>query len=264
MAVEIPKDIRPPKGVNPNFLIIYSSPKAGKTVICSQLKDHLILELEAGGADFIQGRVMELNKPSEFNEAIASIRDSPAKVCDYLVVDTITKTDEWSEIVGTYSYMNKVQGKKFNRDENGNKILHTSPEFETVHSLKEGYGYQHSRQVMVDWYDKLWELIGLGKVKHVILIAHIKDKLIETKNGDAVESFDVNLTGKVKSIYAARVDAIGFLHRKDTKAYLNFDNDYKVVCGGRCAHLNGEILISEKQADGTIKTFWENIFLINK
>jgi hypothetical protein len=263
MALTLPSETRKPKENSPNIMLIYGMPKGGKTTICSYLKNHLILELESGGADYVEGRVLELNKPSEFNEALGILEQSTEKVCDYLVVDTTTKMDEWAEIVGTYNYMSKPQGKKFNREgeqPNGIKILHNDPRFETVHELGQGFGYQHSRQVMVDWYDRLLNLITLKKVRKIILIAHIKDKLVESKTGDAVDAIDINLTGKVKSIYASRVDAIAFFNRKGTQGYLNFDNEFKVLSGGRCPHLDGKILISEK-VDGKLVTYWDKIYL---
>lgn len=262
--MELVKEVREPKAVNPNITLIYSSPKAGKTTIASLLPNSLILELEPNGADFISGRIQEIERPSQFEEVINLIRNSAEKVCDFLIVDTLTKLDEWSEIVGTYTYMDKLQGKKFNREgeiPNGKKILHTDRRFETVHELPNGNGYQHSRSTMTNWYDSLSTLIQLGKVKHIILLAHIKDKLIESKRGDVVEAIDINLTGKVKSIIASRVDAIGHFYRDGNKGILTFDNEYKVVCGGRCKHLNGEFVISEKLPDGTIKSYWNRIFI---
>lgn len=262
--MELPKERRQPLGTNPLTLIIYSAPKTGKTVICAGLKDGLILELEPNGANFVEGRVLEINKPSEFIEALKLLKDSKEQVCEHLIIDTITKWDEWSEIVGTFNYMNKPQGQRFNRIDdipNGTKILHTDARFESVHELGQGYGYKHSRDVMTTWYDEIVNLIPLGKVKYVIFISHIKDKLIESRKGDLIESSDLNLTGKVKSIYCSRVDAVGHLYRKGTQCFLNFDNEHKTISGGRCIHLNSEILISEKQKDGSIKTFWENVYL---
>lgn len=259
--MEIPNTPREPKNKNPNVMLIYSVPKAGKTTVTSRLSDSLFLELEPGGADYVTGRVMDVNNPKEFEEALQLLEKSTEKVCEYLIVDTVTKMDEWSEIVGTYKYMNKPQGKKFNRDDKDQAIRHTDPRFETVHELGQGYGYQHSRTVMTDWYDRILNLIPTGKVKYIILVAHVKDKLVETRKGDVVDTIDINLTGKVKSIYASRVDAVGFFYRKDKQGILNFNNDYKVVCGGRCAHLDGEIVISEKLEDGTIKTYWDKIYL---
>lgn len=94
MAIELVKDIRKPITKNPRIQIIYSVPKAGKTTIISALPNHLILELEPGGADYVEGRVQEIGKASEFNEVLSSILNSPEKVCEYLGIDTITKLDK--------------------------------------------------------------------------------------------------------------------------------------------------------------------------
>lgn len=262
--MELVKEKRKPLHKNPKMQIIYSVPKAGKTTIVAALPDHLILELESGGADYVEARVQQINKVSEFNSALEAIKESPEKVCDYLVVDTITRLDEWSELVGTYNFMQKPQGKKFNREgekSDGKVIYHTDTRFETVHSLGQGFGYQHSRQAMVDWYNKLLELITLGKVTYVILIAHVKDKLVESKNGDSVETIDLNLTGKVKSIYSSKVDAIGHFYRKENIGYISYNNKYKVVCGGRCPHLDGNVQVSEKLPDKTVRVDWSNIYI---
>jgi len=100
MSVTLTTGLRKPKSINPNMQIIYSVPKAGKTSIISHLENHLILELEPGGADYISGRVQEIYKASEFNAVLDAILDSPEKVCDYLIVDTITKLDK--KIKNTY------------------------------------------------------------------------------------------------------------------------------------------------------------------
>jgi len=262
--MELVKETRKPKSINAKMQIVYSIPKAGKTTIVSSLPDHLIVELEPNGADYIEGRVQEINKASEFNKLLDTIESSKEQVCKFLIIDTVTKLDEWSEIVGTYNYMNKPQGKKFNREgevETGKVIYHTDNRFETVHSLGQGHGYQHSRNVMTDWYDRLSNLINNGKVEYIILLAHVKDKLIESKNGDSVEAIDINLTGKVKNIFASRVDAIGHFYRQDGKGYISYNNEYKVVCGGRCSHLDGSILVSEKMPDKAIKVDWSKIYI---
>lgn len=255
--MELPTERKPPKSINPRTMIIYAAPKVGKTTICAGLLNSLILELEPGGGDFVEGTILEIEKPKDLTEAIKKIKEKNSKgeLYKYIIIDTLTKLDEWSEIIGTYNYMNKSQGKKWNRDESGNIIYHTDSRFETVHELGQGFGYQHSREQMIKWFE---ELITLAP--HTIFLTHIKDKSIETKAGNVVDVIDLNLTGKVKSILTSRVDAVALLTKKQNKCYLNFDNEHKSISGGRCKHLNGEILISEKMEDGEIKTFWENIY----
>ena len=258
--MELPNNVRKPIAMNPGTLLIYAPPKTGKTTIVAQLKNSLLLELESRGADYVEGCILDIEKPSDFDAALEAI-EKAGKPYDYVIIDTLTKLDEWSEIVGTYNYMQKSQGKAFNREggkSTGDMIIHTDKRFETVHELGQGFGYQHSRNQMMEWFKKASTV-----AKHVIFIAHIKDKLVESKSGDAVETSDINLTGKVKGMVSAKVDAIAYLQRVDKQCFLNFDNEYKVVSGGRCNHLQGKILISEKQENGSIKTFWDSVYLKN-
>jgi hypothetical protein len=256
--LQLPTMKREPKETIPRTLLIYSMPKAGKTTIVSQLENSLILECEPGGADFVSGQILDIGSPGDLAKAIVAIEEAGYPY-EYLIVDTLTKLDEWSEIVGTYNFMDKPQGKRLNRenDDPGGKVIgHTDNRFVTVHELPNGNGYQYSRNQMVYWYNKLSFL-----APHVIFLAHVKDKYLESaRTGEVVESIEINLTGKVKSILASRVDAIGYLYRKDKQGILNFKNEDNVTCGGRCPHLNDEIVISEKQDDGSIKTFWDKIY----
>lgn len=256
--MELPTKRRKVKATNPHVLLIYSTPKAGKTTIIGGLEDTLIIETEPFGADYIEGMVVEATGPARFNKILKAIEAKNIELGEFaykrIVIDTVTKLDEWSEISGTYRYMKKPQGKKFNVI-SGEKINHLDSRFETVHEIPQGYGYKHSREEMTGWYDKLTEL-----APEVILLAHVKDKFIESKSGDTVETKDINLTGKVKSIFSSRVDGIGYFYRKDDVGILSFKTSENLVCGGRCSHLTGDIIISEKQKDGSIKTFWDKIY----
>jgi len=265
--MELPTKVRKAELVSPASILIYAPPKIGKTTIVSQLPNNLILELEPNGAKFVDAMVLELDKPSKFNEALTSIeaanKEKGGFVYDYITVDTITVLDEWAEITGTYRYMKKPQGQKFNRvdEKKGGKLIyHNEGSFESVHELPNGFGYKHSRDEMVDWFYRLLKL-----APHIILIAHVKDKMVESKKtGDTVEVKDINLTGKVKSIFCSKVDSVALLEKSEGKGYLNFANENNKVAGGRCLHLDGRLLISEKLEDKSIKTFWENIYIDNK
>ena len=261
--MELPTSKREVQSINPHMLLIYSAPKIGKTTILGGLEDTLIIETEAFGANYINGMIVEATKPSEFNAILDAIEKKNTEVGGYaykrIAVDTITKLDEWSEISGTYRYMRKPQGKKFNLKDSGKPssgaFNHLEEEFETVHEIPNGYGYRYSRAEMVSWYDRLSLL-----APEIIIVAHIKDKFVESKSGDTVETRDINLTGKVKSIFSSRVDGIGYLYRRDNQGILSFNPKDNLICGGRCKHLTGDIIISEKQDNGDIKTFWEKIY----
>jgi len=257
--MELPKESRKILSRSPHTLLIYSKPKLGKTTISAQLKESLLIEHEPHGADYVEANVIEISRPSELNQLFDLI-EKEGKPYKYLIVDTVTKWDEWSEIVGTLDYMQKAQGKKFNlKDEknpNLGKFSFNDKEFETVHELGQGFGYKYSREVMNNWLNRISTLAD-----HIILLAHVKDKFVATDKGDTVEATDISLTGKVKFIYCTKVDAVAMLTKEGNNGILNFDNENNSIVGGRCKHLTGKIIISEKQSDGTIKTFWEKIFI---
>lgn len=253
----LPTKRRPPVSVTPNILLIYGSPKSGKTSITSQLENSLLVELEPGGADYVEANVVQANNPPEFEKICKAIVEEGCPY-EYVIFDTVTKLDEWSEIVGTYNYMGKNMGRSFNViPGTTGKYKMSDPKFETVHELPSGNGYKFSREQMDKWYDLMAKT-----AKHVIIIAHIKDKYIEAKkSGDTVEASDINLTGKVKTNYCSRVDAVGHFFRRGNEGIINFTNENSIACGGRCTHLDGEIVISQKNEDKTITTFWDRIYL---
>ena len=253
----LPMKPRKAVAVNPGTMIIFSVPKAGKTSIVSQLPNSLLIELEPGGADFVEANVLQANSPSEFEKILRAISEADNPY-DYVIVDSGTKLDEWSEIVGTINYMGKAMGKRFNVDPaTGERYKMGSPKFETVHQLGDGNGYKFSRDQMVKWYDMI-----ARSAKHTIILAHVKDKFIEAKkSGDTVETKDIDLTGKVKGIYCSNADAVGHFFRRGDDGIINFNNENSIACGGRCTHLDGEIIISQKNEDKSISTFWDRIYL---
>lgn len=252
-GIVLPKVPRKAVAVNPHVMLLYSAIKIGKTTIAAQIENSLLVELEPRGADYVEANVVQANNPMEF-EAI--LKQIIAEGCPYetVIIDSTTIMDDWSEIIGTLDYMEKVQGKKFNRLSDGTVLKPNDKRFETVHSFREGYA--HSRQRMNDWFNLISRV-----APRVILLAHLKDKYVESRTGDTVEATDINLTGKVKLNYCIRADAVGHMYRKGDQAFIKFDNEFNTICGGRCNHLNGDILISEKMADNTIKTYWENIYI---
>jgi len=253
----LPTVKRPPVAIDPNTLLIYGSPKSGKTSLVAQLPNSLLVELEPGGADFVEANVIQANNPPEFEKICKAIIDAGCPY-DYVIFDTITRLDEYSEFVGTYNYMSKSMGSRFNvKPGTIEKYKMGDPKFETVHEMPNGNGYKFSREQMDKWYDLMSKT-----AKHVILLAHIKDKFIEAKkSGDTVEAADINLTGKVKTNYCSRVDAVGHFFRRGSEGIINFNNENSIACGGRCTHLDGEIVISQKNEDKSITTYWDKIYL---
>jgi hypothetical protein len=123
-------------------------------------------------------------------------------------------------------------------------------------TLPNGAGYSYLREAffsVLDYIDTL--------ANNVILLGHLSEKQIDIK-GKEVSASDISLSGKIKSLICANADAIAFLYREEDKCYLNFNSTDTVICGARPDHLrNKQIVISELQKDGSVKTNWDQVYL---
>lgn len=268
----LPKVKSKPAAISPKTMLLYSVPKGGKTTALSLLDDCLILDTE-DGTDYLEALAVKATTPKEFEalcrEIFAAGWDKDTKTYTppykYIAVDTMSRLDEWSEDAGTERYMDSVQGKKFNRydatvtaDQSkwGHVIPKNDPNWQTVHEIGQGFGYRYSREYMLDWYDKLCKL-----APRVIFVCHVKDKFVADKKGEAVQTKDIALTGKVKDILCSKVDTIGYLSKKGNKVFITFGEDADTVSGTRCQHLSGKTVCVTEKIDDKIISHWDDIYI---
>ena len=144
----------------------------------------------------------------------------------YIAIDTISKLEEWCEAEGKKIYMKTPMGKNFETKNPGMSIL----------SLPNGAGYLYLRMAYKKWIDRLNLLAD-----HVILVGHLKDKLLE-KKGKEVAVKDLDLTGKIKQITCANADAVGYIYREEEQTMVSFNSLDDITAGSRCAHLKGKTM----------------------
>lgn len=256
--------------MNPNTrdLVIVSNPKTGKGTILGDFTtkyNALVFDLEKGGYDYITAKKISIYPTQETSiieayENYIKYRNLLFKnkgKYDYLIIDGISDLDMLSEIGGTQLYMNSIIGKNFNRDkDNGSIIEYGSSKYRSVLDLADGAGYRYTREWFLTQYEIFRQISP-----YRIYAAHIVDKMIKENGKDEVSGSEIALTGKLKTIFASKVTSLAKLIADDNKRYLNFEvmND-SIIAGSRNPVLKDKILISEKQKDGSIKTFWENIY----
>ena len=225
--------------VNPKRLIIYSKPKTGKTTAYAGLKNNLIIDLE-NGAEYVEALKIKVDNLQDLLNAGKAIKEE-GKPYDYVTIDTVTALEEMVKPLALKLYKKTSMGKNYQGDD--------------VITLPNGAGYLYIRQAffqVLDFIDTL--------APHIILSGHIKDKVVDDA-GEMVMSANIDLTGKIKSLICANADAIGYMYRKGNETILNFKNNDAVTCGARPKHLrNEEIVISEMNEKGEIKTHWNKIY----
>jgi hypothetical protein len=254
----------------PKDLVIISIPKMGKGTIFGDFTkkyNALVLDLEKGGYDYIAARKLSTYKDSSTSryESYQNyikyrklLLENKGKY-DYLLIDGLTDLDDLSDIGGTFSYMNSVIGKKFNReggDPNGRKYTPDDPEWKSVLTLPEGAGYQHTR----NWFMQQVEFFKQIS-PYRLYAAHVSDKYIKDNGREEVIGAEISLTGKLKTIFASRVTSLAKLTADNDERYLNFDvlND-SIIAGSRAPQLKGKILISKQLKDGNVETYWNTIY----
>ena len=209
---------------SPKNMIIYGAPKIGKTSVLAELDDCLIIDLE-DGSDMVDALKVKVNNLKELAEVGRSIIKQ-GKPYKYIAIDTISKLEEWCEDEGKKIYMKTPMGKNFDTKNPGMSIL----------SLPNGAGYLYLRMAYKKWIERLNLLAD-----RVILVGHLKDKMLE-KKGKEVAVKDLDLTGKIKQITCANSDAVGYIFRENDETMISFNSLDDVTAGSRCAHLKGKTM----------------------
>ena len=251
--IELPTMVRPPKATNLRNLLIYGKEKSGKTTACSQLPNHLIIDVE-DGSEFITGNVIQppkemgpVSRSKWLKELAKTIREAGYPY-DYVIIDTISQLDVEAEFVGTWNYMNSIAGKNFNRvtDDEGKVIIDpntkksimlppTDANYQSVLSLANGYGYQYTRSAILDIFESLK---NLGKIC-TIFVCHVADKMIAEKNKEQVMIKDLALVGKTRDLLPRLVDGTANVWNEDGKFMISFKGNDQQLGGVRAPHLTG-------------------------
>lgn len=226
---------------DPRNLIIYGSPKIGKTSLLSTLEDCVILDME-GGSDYVDAVKVKIETLQDYVEFCKAVKEAgnPYK---FAAIDTVTALEEFAKPMALADYRKTPAGSKFEGD-----IL-TAPM---------GAGYAYVRIAIEKLIDALSKV-----VPNIILVGHVKDKALVTVTNQEIGNIkDFDLTGKTSRILAAKSDAIGFINRdEDSNLYISFETSGEAAVGARPTHLaNNRIVVAERQEDGTFVSHWDRIY----
>jgi len=265
-GIVLPTVATPIQSVNPKNLLLFGLQKCGKTTALSKLKGCLIIDTEVEGTEFVEALRLKVpmnagpvTKMTWLKDVAKAIRAAGCPY-DYVAIDTLTEVDEWAEWSGTMAYMNSIAGKNFNRNPaTGVMLPPTDVNYESVHTLPNGYGYRWSRQEMTEIYE-LFQ--SIGKVC-TIFVCHVMDKNVVSKlTNSEVKTMDISLTGKVRDIIGRRVTGIGYVYNKGGELMISFKGNEDKVGGIRSEHIRGyegvldwdKIFIKEESKQTTNET----------
>lgn len=228
--------------VNPRLIILSGFFKSGKTTSLSMLEDNLILDLEKG-CSFLSALKVDVEGIKDYNDVVVALRAANAHY-KFITIDTGSKLEDIAQELALINYRKSPIGKRF---EGGPK---------DIPNLANGLGYGLIRNAYSDLLDWIYPFCDT-----LILVCHVKNSSL-TKDGEEIAMVDISLTGQLKTILAAKADAVGVLYRKKNQSILSFKGGESFLVEARPDHLRGkEFVILESDVDNIVHADWSKVFI---
>lgn len=224
----LPTEVVPALTKSPKSLIIFGQSKVGKTTLLSKLKNCLIIDTEQG-SDFVEALKVKVNSWDELLKIYVTLKTPGAPKYDYIAIDTIDKVYEWAEQLVIVEY-NQSSGER---------------PIKSIGDIAYGAGYNLVRSKLMSAVNA-FKSLGV----RIIIVGHRKKTIIGSETVE-FSSNSIDLSGKLKNILMADMDAIGYVYRKDGELMISFKTSDEIEVGSRCEHLRGK----------EIPFQWENIYI---
>jgi len=213
--MELPTKPQPAERTEPKVLLMYGETKIGKTTILSKLSNCLIIDTEEGTAH-IECMNKKIYSIDELRELVQSLHKSDNKY-DFIALDTINNIISWldAEIC----------------EKRGANIIGDIPH---------GVGYDYTTTKIMEVIRELKRLS-----KYLIIVTHNKKIVVGDKKIE-INTEEVELRGKLKSLICADADTIGYIDRNNkSELTISFISNNKTKAGSRCDHLKNKSFMFE-------------------
>lgn len=226
----VPKfQLAPPRtrlktGMPKDGLGIFSGlPKGGKTTLAASIPGCVLLELERGGADRIDGWVQEIPDLATLRRALKAAVENPDVKA--IAIDSVDVFNDWSEVEVCAGFG-----------------------LESISERKEGVNGFEVWKILRSRYEALVSYLkASGKLS--ILIAHSKEPKIDS-DGKVIIPAGITIPGKLGGYLAAEADFIGNVFKKqvgsNTVHFLSFQGGPLGTWGSRIPELEDKIIALPK------------------
>ena len=243
--ITLPTSKVPATSTNPQYLVLYGLPKAGKTSAVAQLENNLIVDLE-GGSQFIDAMAVQARTIADLGEIAQAIRAKNEEVghnfYKHITIDNATRLEDICMSYACQLYRKTELGKNWT----GNDVT----------TLARGAGYKYLRDAVKKVIDMFKDLCD-----EFILIGHVKDSITD-KDGEEVNAKEIDLVGKLGKIVCGMADAVGYVYRKDNETHISFKSGGDgTIMEARARHIAGkDIVIATGDENGIITTYWDRVY----
>ena len=243
--ITLPTQKVPATSTNPQYLVLYGLPKAGKTSAVAQLENNLIIDLE-GGSKFIDALAVQARTINDLGEIAQAIRAKNDELghnfYKHITIDNATRLEDICMSYACTLYRQTELGKNWKGTD--------------VTTLARGAGYKYLRDAVKKVIDMFKDLCD-----EFILIGHVKDSITD-KDGEEVNAKEIDLVGKLGKIVCGMADAVGYVYRKDKETHISFRSGGDgTIMEARARHIAGrDIVIATGNEDGSITTYWDRVY----
>lgn len=250
--ITLPTSAVPAQFDDPVRLFIFSQTKTWKTASAMQLPNNLVIDLESWSKyySWLKVDVKQYAKDNNisliqaFSYTIKAIKASEHKY-DYITIDTVTALEDIACEYALQLYKESSIWKNY--------------KWTNILNLPQWAGYAWLREA----FEKIYMSLDWLYNKWIIFLWHVKSSSI-LKDWESISARDINLTGKLKYILSADVDAIWYLYRnKETNQnYISFKTtETDLACWARPQHLKGKEFIFSEEKDWVLVTYRDSIYL---
>lgn len=239
--------------VNPDTLVLFGGTKQGKTTLVANLEDNLILDLESG-SKYYECLAIDVPKVAEENDLkpwnvikgtlveLKAYKEQHGKnKYKYITVDTAGVLEDMTMPYAVALYKAEPRNKNFKGD--------------NIKGVPNGAGWGFIRDAFFNTLASLKMYCDT-----LIIVAHTKDKTIH-RRGNELEATDIDVSGKMSQMLAAKVEAIGLVYRKKNQTIVSFGSGEQIASGARPEHLREqELVLAESDDDGNMTYHWDKIF----
>ena len=243
--ITLPTQKVPATSTNPQYLVLYGLPKAGKTSAVAQLENNLIIDLE-GGSKFIDALAVQARTINDLGEIAQAVRAKNDELghnfYKHITIDNATRLEDICMSYACTLYRQTELGKNWKGTD--------------VTTLARGAGYKYLRDAVKKVIDMFKDLCD-----EFILIGHVKDSITD-KDGEEVNAKEIDLVGKLGKIICGMADAVGYVYRKDNETHISFKSGGDgTIMEARARHIAGkDIVIATGDEDGNITTYWNRVY----
>ena len=241
MAItELPTERSKITSYNPHLIVLYGTPKCGKSTIMAHLEDNLILDFEDGyrALSVMKLQVRTAQDLFKVKKLLANKMQAEGKLpYRFITLDNATRLEEVCLPYAAHLYRQTPMGMNWkmieSKDAKGQVVKKPDPNAD-VRQLPNGAGWGYMR-------DAIQELVNMFKpyCETLILVGHVKDKQIK-KEGEEISEMQLDLAGKSATIICGEADAIGLIYRKGKSTFMSFENSGIATNEARPLHLRGK------------------------